>query len=570
MPYLPTQDRNQLMFCSLDSFVAADSIARIIDAFVRSLNMDALGFTKAVAAVEGRPSFDPRLLLALLIYGYRKAIRSSRKLHEACKTNIEVKWLMGGLEPDFRTISDFRKDNVDSLKAVFREFNKRLAASSIKLGFVSVDGSKFLASNAKDANFTAHKLDDRIEWLTQHSDEYLRILEDADNMDESEADGQFSREELEEKLAQTQERLERYKAYRQYMEDNNLTQLSITDADARLMKSKNGFVVAYNAQTAVDSESHLILDYQMTNQATDHGLLESTVSPMKEDGTILDAVADKGYNKEDDMIQCLENGIVPHVILPDGQDSYELELAHHEADVDLSSTKAEDLSKAIHAGKIPEAYQDVITSATVVEKRKWVSDEAPEISAPASPYGTEEEMKAHAAEGYFVRDPERNVVYCPAQEVLHQKSIKRNGNIRYANKTACRRCPYRNRCFKSQGEWKEIDFSKDCLVKPNKEWLKSQTPSQTSPPQRRKRAKGHFENVRVVVLTLKPKRVLMDKRKCISEHPFGTIKRSMDSAYFLLRSMEKVAGEFALFCLGYNLRRAANLLGFEGLMAAMA
>ncbi len=58
MPYLPTQDRNQMMFCSLDSFVAADSIARIIDVFIRSLNMDTLGFTKAVATVEGWPSFS--------------------------------------------------------------------------------------------------------------------------------------------------------------------------------------------------------------------------------------------------------------------------------------------------------------------------------------------------------------------------------------------------------------------------------------------------------------------------------------------------------------------------------
>lgn len=570
MPYLPTQDRDQLMFCSLDSFVAPDSVARIIDAFVHSLDMNDLAFTKASAAVEGRPSFDPRLMLSLFIYGYRKALRSSRKLCDACKTNVEVKWLMGGLEPDFRTIADFRKDNVDSLKAVFREFNRRLTASSIELGVISVDGSKFAASNAKDANFTAHKLDDRIKWLTQHSDEYLRLLEIADTMDEVEFEGQLSREELEVKLAEAQERLNRYKAYRQYMEQNNLTQLSITDADARLMKSKNGFTVAYNAQTAVDSESHLILDFQVTNQVTDHGLIASTVNSIKEDGAVIDVVADKGYNKDTDMIQCLENGIIPHVILPDGQDSYELELPFQEANADLASTKAEELSKAIHAGKIPEAYKDTITSAKIVEKRKWVSDEAPASSVSASAYGTEEEMKAHASEGYFVRDPERNVVYCPAQEVLHQKSIKKNGNIRYANKTACRRCPYRNRCFKKPNEWKEVDFSKDCLVKPGKGWLKSESSSSTPVSLKREHARGHFEKTRIVVLTLRPKRSLMDKRKCTSEHPFGTIKRSMEASYFLLRGMAKVAGEFALFCLGYNLQRAINLLGFEKLMAAMA
>lgn len=218
------------------------------------------------------------------------------------------------------------------------------------------------------------------------------------------------------------------------MEENGLTQLSLTDADARLMKSKNGFMVAYNVQTAVDSESHLIRDFQVTNQVTDHGLIASTVESPKEDGEILEAVADKCYNKSDDLIQCLENGIIPHVVLPDGQDSYQLELSYQEADADLSSLKSEELSKALHSGKIPDAYQDVITCAKVVEKRQWVrDDDAPTPPTPTSAYGTEQEMKARAAQGYFVRDPVRNVVFCPAQETLHQKSIKKNGDIRYAN-----------------------------------------------------------------------------------------------------------------------------------------
>ena len=87
---------------------------------------------------------------------------------------------------------------------------------------------------------------------------------------------------------------------------------------------------------------------------------------------------------------------------------------------------------------------------------------------------TPEEMKERAEEGYFVRDPERNLVYCPAGEILRQKSIKKNGCIRYANKNACRHCKNRNKCYKGKGEWKEIDFTKDCLEKPCKEWLKAE------------------------------------------------------------------------------------------------
>lgn len=111
-----------------------------------------------------------------------------------------------------------------------------------------------------------------------------------------------------------------------------------------------------------------------------------------------------------------------------------------------------------------------------------------------------------------------------------------------------------------------MDFSKDCLLKPNKDWLKLDS----SISERRSCPKGHYEKHRVVILTLAPKRALMDKRKCLSEHPFGSIKRAMEAAYFLLRGMAKAAGEFALFCLGYNLQRAINILGFEKLMAIMA
>ena len=112
MPYVSGFGRNQLMCCSWDAFVDEESIARIIDAFVEHLDMKKYG-VKA-AAVEGRPSYDPKSLYKLYIYGSRKGIRSSRKLAESCKVNLEVKWMTGGVEPDFRTISDFRKDNIDS------------------------------------------------------------------------------------------------------------------------------------------------------------------------------------------------------------------------------------------------------------------------------------------------------------------------------------------------------------------------------------------------------------------------------------------------------------------------
>ena len=563
MPYVSGFDRDQMMCCSWDAFVDKESIARIIDAFVNHLDIGKYGVKPM--AVEGRPSYDPRSLYKIYIYGSRKGIRSSRKLAESCKVNLEVKWMTGGVEPDFRTIADFRKNNIDSLKEIFYEFNRRISGA-VEWGFSSVDGTKIQANNAKDNNFTKNKLDDRIKWLNGHTDGYLRLLNEMDKQEEAdEIPGELTRESLEDKLKEAQERLARYEGYQKLMEETGASQLSITDADAKLMKNKNGFAVAYNPQTAVDSETHLIRDFQMTNQVTDHGLLGSTMQGIKnsEPEKIIEVVADKGYEAAEDMVECLENGIIPHVITDDGKDGYDIEISYEEAETDTASTEPEELKKALHAGKIPEVYAEVIQGMKVETVRRKVVDKNRENS---NVYGSPEEMQEKAKEGYFVRDPERNLVYCPAGEILRQKSIKKNGNIRYANKNACKHCPNRNKCYKGKGEWKEIDFSKDQLVKPCKGWLEAEG---KKPEETKTGEKWHYEKRKVVKFILKPDKEKMNQRMCLSEHPFGTIKRAMGSTYFLLRGIRKVAGEFALFCLGYNLERAKNLLGFQKMMELM-
>lgn len=563
MPYIKTFDRTQMMFCSWDSFVDEHSIARIIDAFVNSLDLQKLGVKEV--AVEGRPSYDPKGLFKLYIYGSRKGIRSSRKLQESCEVNIEVKWMLGGVEPDFRTIAAFRKDNIEILKKIFHEFNRRISGA-FEWGFVSVDGSKFQACNSKDNNFTKNKLDDRIKWLNAHTDEYLRILNEMDEK-ECQEEELLTRENIEEKLKEARERLARYEDYRKQMEESGASQMSLTDADAKLMKNKNGFAVSYNPQTAVDSNTHLIHDFQMTNQVTDHGLIYSTLEHIKAENpdTVLESVADKGYENEEDMIRCLENGIIPHVITDDGKDGYELEIDYADNEAKPDSTNPEEISRTLHAGQIPKAYEKVIEKMEVKEVKHWVAEEV-KVDVSNS-YGTEEEMLSRAKEGYFVRDVERNLVYCPAGEILRQKCIKKNGNIRYANKNACRHCKNRDKCYKGKNEWKEIDFTKDKLEKPCKDWLKAEGKEVKSEKSKRK---GHYETKKVVRFFLKPDKEKIGQRMCLSEHPFGTIKRTMQAGYFLLKGMRKVAGEFALFCLGYNIERARNLLGFEKMMELMA
>jgi len=577
MAYVKTFDRNQIMMCSWDMLVAPDSAARLINAFVDSLDM--IQYTKKQPASEGRPSYDPASMYKLYIYGSRNGIYSSRKLAKACKVNIEVKWMIGGVEPDFRTISDFMKENIDSLKKIFHEFNRRVSGA-VEWGFTSIDGSKFAANNSKNSNFTKNKLDDRIQWLNAHTNEYLRILREMDEQEDAEeTPEQLTRELVEAKLKEAQERLARYQEYQRIMEESGASQLSLTDADARLMKSKNGFAVAYNPQTAVDSRTHLIRDFNMTNQVTDHGQLMPTMKGIRAESgdEILEVTADKGYEKAEDLIECLENGIIPHVITDDGQDGYELELSYEEAEADTTSSSPEELKKCLHSGKVPKAYKDVISSIEVKEVRHMVKEEKPEEEGKErSIYGTQEEMRERAKEGYFVRDPERNLVYCPNGEILRQKSIKKNGNIRYSNKNACKHCKFRNQCYRGKGEWKEVDFTKDRLERPCRYWPKKETAeAETNSEDPEATAttgagsKRKFEKIKIVKLFFKPSLEKMAKRMCLSEHPFGTIKRAMGASCFLRKGLRNVAGEFALFCLGYNIERAKNLLGFEKMMELM-
>ena len=94
-----------------------------IDEYVELLDMVELGFTKSdLKVTDGQPSYHPKLLLKIYIYGYLNKIRSSRRLEIEIKRNIEMMWLCAGLKPSYKTIANFRKDNFEALKKVFKEF----------------------------------------------------------------------------------------------------------------------------------------------------------------------------------------------------------------------------------------------------------------------------------------------------------------------------------------------------------------------------------------------------------------------------------------------------------------
>ena len=146
----------------LEDYIAPENPVRFLDAFVAE-PVSGLGFAKARCADTGRPPYDPAMLLKLYLYGYLHRVRSSRLLEAECRRNVEVIWLTGKQNPDFKTIADFRKDNLKAIRALNRQFTLLCRQLDLFGGqLLAIDGSKFAAVNARDQNFNADKLKDLI------------------------------------------------------------------------------------------------------------------------------------------------------------------------------------------------------------------------------------------------------------------------------------------------------------------------------------------------------------------------------------------------------------------------
>src|SRR5450759_858026 len=174
----------------LDGYVDEDNEVRFIDAFVDTLDLIELGFTHSEPTDEGgRPSYNPRDLLKLYVWGYLNQVRSSRKLERECHRNLEVLWLMRKLAPDFWTISEFRKQNADRIKGVFREFVSFLQdVDLVEAKLVSIDGSKMKAVNARKRNFTKEYLESKLKRIEERVGKYMKELERNDDVDDSRDD----------------------------------------------------------------------------------------------------------------------------------------------------------------------------------------------------------------------------------------------------------------------------------------------------------------------------------------------------------------------------------------------
>src|SRR5271163_1577017 len=337
MTHIAGHDRSQTLLLpeSVDDYVGADNPVRFIDAFVEGLDLAEAGFAGVTAKPTGRPGYAPKDLLKLYIYGYLNRVRSSRRLEAETHRNIEVIWLLRHLKPDFKTIADFRRDNRNAFRQVFREFV--LLCRQLDLfgrELLAVDGTRIKAVNNKDRNFTRGSLTQFINLADAKLEDYLQPLDQSDVTENGTVGSRVKN--LAEKIAAIGKRRTRCKAMLEELDRTGEDQISLTDPDSRAMAAHTRVAVGYNVQIAVDVKHKLIVEQQVTNQVVDmgkagqrfrqaqlggmarRGMLTQTAEPAKEVLGVetIDVVADKGYFKIEDIEACEKTGCVPHVPKP--------------------------------------------------------------------------------------------------------------------------------------------------------------------------------------------------------------------------------------------------------------
>jgi transposase len=319
--YLPEQDL--LLPPSLRQWLPDNHLVYLVSDVVDQLDLSAM---HAVYEEEkrGQPPYDPLLMTKLLVYGYCTGVFSSRRIQKRLQEDIPFKVLTAGNEPDFRTISDFRKIHIETLQNLFEQvLAMALECGAIKLGRVSLDGTKLKANASKHKAMSYGRMKEKQQQLKE---EVKQLLEQAAAADEQE-DRQYGSkrgDELPEELRRRETRLAKIKQAKKVVEQrardkaaeegknveeaklakpDDKDQYNFTDPESRIMKGGDGFVQGYNAQAAVEPTLLLIVGQTVTEAANDKKQLKPMVELIEQQsGQRPEAIlADNGYCSEENL-----------------------------------------------------------------------------------------------------------------------------------------------------------------------------------------------------------------------------------------------------------------------------
>src|SRR5216684_5642427 len=305
-------DEPLLLPPAVQDFVAADHLARFVLSLVREA-VDLAKITGTYGSERGQPPFDPIMMTALLLYSYCCGIYSSRRIAKACRERVDFMSIVALDAPDFRTISDFRKRHLKALGQLFKQILQLCeTAGLVKLGHVALDGTKIKANASKHKAMSYERMEKRAAELEAEVAKWLSAAEAADAEEDKLHGAAKTGEEMPDWIADKKRRAERIrqakaeleaeakaaaeaklkaaaeaqeqreaegrrksgrKAAPPSTEPDAKAQKNFTDPESRIMKSKDGFLQAYNAQAAVDGEAQIIVAQDVTQSAVDCGQL---------------------------------------------------------------------------------------------------------------------------------------------------------------------------------------------------------------------------------------------------------------------------------------------------------
>ena len=301
----------------LDEAVGRDDPVRVIDAFVDTLDLAELGFSKVAAEEMGRPPYAPGDLLKLYVYGYLHRVRASRRLAaEACR-NVQVMWLLNRLTPSFKTIADFRKDHAKGIVGVCRAFIRFCREQSLfGAELLAIDGTKIAAVASRKQVLTPKRIEKMNAAIDRKIADYLASMDEADR-EEPRAAGAAA--DVAAAIVALQAQKDRLQGQAAALASSGQKQLVVTEPEAKLMRTPHGHAVAYNAQIAVDAEHKLVAAFELTNEGNDLQQLHPMAVQGKEavGAEQVSVVADTGYSNGEHGARCEKEGITAIVPRPE-------------------------------------------------------------------------------------------------------------------------------------------------------------------------------------------------------------------------------------------------------------
>jgi transposase len=295
---------------SVEDFVSKNDPVRVYDALIENLDFKELGIEINNNKV-GNSSYNPKAMLKLLVYAYSYGWRSSRKLERAVHHNLSFIWLMGGLNPDHKTIANFRKNNKEALKKIL----KQVVQICLKLDLIEgntlfLDGSKFRGNSSINQSKSQYSLERNLNNIDERINDLLNKIE---NTDKNET-GSFVK--VSEELSDNNKLKAKIELALKELKEEGLKKINLTDSDAQNFSGRQGSHAGFNAQVVTDEKNGLIVSTDVVNNNNDLNQFSKQINNANEilgkDCKV--ACSDAGYSSSNDLKTTVDKGI--EVVIP--------------------------------------------------------------------------------------------------------------------------------------------------------------------------------------------------------------------------------------------------------------